>query len=82
MNSFLFNRFFVLCSLLFITAQLNAQNTAAIKGRMLDEKSEPLSFATIRLEGTTIAQNTDADGNFLFKNLAAGNYVIRLLDRK
>lgn len=76
MNSFLFNRFFVLCSLLFITAQLNAQNTAAIKGRMLDEKSEPLSFATIRLEGTTIAQNTDADGNFLFKNLAAGNYVV------
>ncbi len=76
MNLNILYRFFVLFSLLLVSAQLTAQNTASVKGKMLDEKSEPLSFAIVRIEGTTTAQNTDVDGNFEFKNLAAGNYVI------
>jgi TonB-linked SusC/RagA family outer membrane protein len=61
---------------LFAALSMAAQNTASIKGRMFDEKGEPISFALVRIDGTTMALNTDAAGNFEFKNLAAGNYVI------
>lgn len=53
-----------------------AQNTASIKGRMLDEKGEPIPYASVRIEGTTVGSNTDLDGNFELKNLAAGTYTV------
>lgn len=38
--------------------------TIAVKGRVLDEKGEPLTGATIKVTGTSNAVTADANGNF------------------
>ena len=64
MIKILLQRVFIFLCVLFFSARLMAQNTGSIKGRLFDEKSDPMSFATVRLDGTTQAMNTDVEGNF------------------
>ena len=53
-----------------------AQN-GVIRGTILDADSgDPVSFATVRLDGTTIGVNSDLDGFFSIPNLEAGPYKI------
>lgn len=42
----------------------------------LDKKTNPISGAVVRLEGTNKVALTDASGRFSFKGLAAGSYTI------
>jgi outer membrane receptor for ferrienterochelin and colicin len=46
---------------------------ASIQGKVVDKiTNEPLPFANIIIEGTTIGTTTDDEGNFLFKEITPG----------
>lgn len=54
---------------------INAQTV--IQGRVLDKKSkEPLTGATILVEGSKKAASADIDGNFKLENLIPGKYTL------
>lgn len=54
---------------------LNGQTV--IQGRILDKKSkEPLTGATILVEGSKKAASADIDGNFKLENLIPGKYTL------
>lgn len=59
-------------ALFFISSNAFSQ-TGSIKGRVFNEKTnEPLEFATVQIEGTTIGSTTDLDGNFIFTGIEPG----------
>lgn len=48
-----------------------------LKGKITDSKGEPIPGVTVKLlGGATLTQMTDLDGNYSFKNLAAGSYTL------
>lgn len=55
-----------------------AQNTGSILGIVMDDESynEPLMYANVSIEGTTLESYTDENGFFQFDNLADGNYIL------
>jgi hypothetical protein len=55
---------------------INAQ-TGTIRGFVLDKNSgDPVAFATVQVQGTSIGVTTDIDGIFAITGLAAAEYVI------
>lgn len=46
-----------------------------IKGKVIDEKGQPLAGATVRLKGSSLATYTDAEGNFIMKNIVPGSVL-------
>jgi TonB-linked SusC/RagA family outer membrane protein len=68
--------FFVM-ALFISTKEASAQSTASIKGKVTDSKGVVLPGVTVKLEGTaTQSQATDANGNYSFTSLRAGNYTL------
>lgn len=73
------------CLLFFISVNIYAQNTAIIKGRIIEDGSkQPVPFATIRLEkisGLTTGQLTgtisDVNGSFEIGNIKNGTYKLQ-----
>ena len=56
-----------------VQVSLVAAQSGVIKGKVFDELTrEPLAFANLALEGTTIGATTDIDGNFKFEGLQPG----------
>lgn len=55
-----------------------AQNLAGVlRGVVSDSKGVPVPGVTVKLKGgTTLAQMTDAGGNYSFKNLTAGSFTL------
>lgn len=44
-----------------------------IKGRVYNAKTnEPLEFATVQIQGTTVGSTSDLDGNFIFSGITPG----------
>lgn len=63
--------------LLLFAAVANAQ-TGIIKGRVTDKiNNEPVAFATLLLEGTTIGANSDENGNYEITGLVPGLYNVK-----
>jgi len=64
--------------LLLATAQITAQNTGSIVGKLTDEdfNDEPLAFANILIEGTTKGTSSDFDGLYTIDGLEPGTYVV------
>ncbi len=57
------------------TRSLEAQGT--IRGSVLDDDTgEPIAFATVYIEHTSLGTNTDVDGFFNFSGLDAGSYSL------
>lgn len=48
-----------------------------LQGKVVDEKGQPVLCATVRLEKTTIGAVTNDKGEFVFKDVPNGNYVMR-----
>lgn len=48
-----------------------------LQGKVTDEKGVPIPGANVRLEQTTIGCATNANGEFLLKNVKNGKYVLR-----
>jgi len=62
-----------------ITLSTFAQE-GTIKGRVFNMKTnEPIEFATIQIEGTTIGSTSDLDGNFIFTGIKPG--FVKLIAR-
>lgn len=61
-------RLFLLAAAIFMFAtQLSAAGDINCRGRVVDEKGEPVIGATITVPGTTAGTATDIDGNFSIK---------------
>lgn len=48
-----------------------------LQGKVVDEEGQPVLCATVRLEKTTIGALTNDKGEFVFKDVPNGNYVMR-----
>ena len=67
--------FIFLCALSFVS--LSAQN-GTLKGKIIDAKTnEPLIGASVMIEGTGNGAAADLDGNFVIRNIPAGNYTLK-----
>lgn len=54
--------------LLFLVSMLTFAQTGTVKGRVYNAKTnEPLEFATVQIQGTSIGSTTDLDGNYEIK---------------
>ncbi|MCE1157056.1 MAG: carboxypeptidase-like regulatory domain-containing protein, partial [Bacteroidales bacterium] len=63
--------------MLLLTLPLTAQNQQiTVKAKVVDEKSEPVIGATVKVEGTTAGTVTDLSGSFQIK--AASNQTISI----
>ena len=55
-----------------------AQQTYAVKGRVVDRESrEPLSFASVSVWNSTQGVMTDSLGNYVIENLVPGMYRLQ-----
>jgi len=64
-------------TLLFATSILYAGSSGKIAGTVKDkETGEPLPFANVFVDGTTMGAATDIDGNFVILNVAPGLYTV------
>ena len=48
-----------------------------LQGKVVDEEGQPVLCATVRLEKTTIGAVTNDQGEFVFKDVPTGDYVMR-----
>jgi TonB-linked SusC/RagA family outer membrane protein len=55
---------------------IKEQTPPDVRGRVLNEKKEPLAGATVTIQGTSRSVVTDKDGNFLMPNVNAGQRFI------
>ena len=64
--------------LLLVTAQITAQETGSIVGKLTDTdfNNEPLAFANILIDGTTKGTTSDFDGLYEITNLEPGTYTV------
>ncbi|MFS4492974.1 TonB-dependent receptor domain-containing protein [Maribacter sp. 2308TA10-17] len=64
--------------LLLATAQITAQETGSIVGKLTDTdfNDEPLAFANILIDGTTKGTTSDFDGLYEIANLEPGMYTV------
>jgi hypothetical protein len=55
-----------------------AQHSGSIIGLVLDEEvnNEPLMYANVSINGTTLETSADTNGFFQFDNLADGDYIL------
>jgi hypothetical protein len=67
------------CSLFYSQVSVSQKNTGIIKGKIIDKKNnDPISFATIVIDGTTIGTTSDVDGNFLITGVTPGYVDLRV----
>ncbi len=67
----------LLTAILLLTLPLTAQNQLiTVKGKVVDEKSEPVIGATIKVEGTSTGTVTDLNGSFQLR--AAANSTVSI----
>lgn len=60
----------------FLFAQKNADK-ATLRGNVYDKAdAQPISFATVKLEGASLGAATDINGFFTLSNIPAGNYDV------
>ncbi len=58
---------------------LQAQNLSSIKGKVISLTSnEPIAFANVIIDGTTIGSSTDINGVYEIKNVKAGFYNVKV----
>src|SRR5579863_5349504 len=50
--------------ILFVCANLSAQNVVTVKGRILDEKNAPVTGASVTVKNASNGVTTDGEGNF------------------
>lgn len=55
----------MLLFLLFFSLNALLSQTTAVRGKVLDEKNQPIVGATVQLKNSTQATSTDANGNFV-----------------
>ena len=70
--------FGVMLSLLLLAFNFAAYGqNATIKGKVSNLSGEPLGYASIALEGTTLGATADKNGNFIIGDIPAGTYTVK-----
>jgi outer membrane receptor for ferrienterochelin and colicin len=70
-------RYIVLAFSLMISVMASAQN-GVIKGRIFDElTNEPIAFANVALQNTSLGAVSDIDGNYSIENIQPGLYNVQ-----
>lgn len=67
----------LLLGLGFATSLVNL-SAQELFGQVTDANDEPIPFATLQLKGVPGGTVADGEGNYKFKDLAAGTYVLRI----
>lgn len=67
---------FLLCSALLLSFSIYAQNTIPVKGRVTDDKGDPVATASITVKGTATGVSSNANGNFEINAPANGTLVV------
>lgn len=71
------NKMLFLMLLLFpVALLLNAQQRLTLSGFILDNERNPIPYANVLVEGTTIGAASNINGKFEIKSLSAGKYVL------
>ena len=68
-------KYLLLCAFIMMSVMAFAQ-TGGIRGKVVDEKNQPLPGVAVSIDGTTIGAQTDVNGVFNIPNLKPGNYTI------
>jgi len=55
-----------------------SQGVVTIEGKIMGEKSNPISFATIYLLNTNFSVSSDSSGHFMIKDVPTGDYNIAI----
>lgn len=72
----------IFLSIFFLITVFCFAQKGTIKGRVYNAKTnQPLEFATIQIEGTTIGSTSDLDGNFIFTGVNPGftRLIVRMI---
>lgn len=80
MSNFKSLSFFLTCIAILVQFTFAQQLTANLRGQILDQQSAIIVGATVEAidaDGKSQAVVTDAQGEFVFKNLAPGKYTVR-----
>jgi TonB-dependent receptor len=73
-----FTSAFILISLFLFQSLIIAQ-TGTLKGRVLDKNTKtPLVFANVVVKGTNNGAATDANGEFIIRNITAGSQILTI----
>jgi len=65
--------------IIFLFLEVNAQSSNSLKGTILDAETKNLIInATVSISGTTVSQQTDVNGSFIFKNIRTGNQLVQI----
>jgi len=72
--------------LLFLTANINSQTTRAVRGKVIDQKTEnPVEEVQLRLQNIKTKKaylvETASEGDFTFKNIPYGTYNLTTFDK-
>ena len=71
-------KFYWLIALIVFCNSGFCQDVISIQGKITDEKSTPIGFASVYLLNTNIAALSDSNGNFILKNIHEGAYTIAI----
>lgn len=80
-KNYQFKRMFVLTGMAFFSFLLYAGDNGVIKGRVLDEKNQPVEYATAVLKNPTTNKFVTGavcnnKGEFVIKNVHQGEYIV------
>ena len=65
-----------------LTPRAAAQNDGVIRGQIMDIAGKPwadLPVQAVNEQGVKVETKTDKDGNYMFRNLRTGIYVVRVI---
>ncbi|WP_442587217.1 TonB-dependent siderophore receptor [Pedobacter sp. AW31-3R] len=66
----------ILLFLLISNYSFSQTDAGNLKGRIITVNEEPVTGATVQLQHTSIRTQTDAEGNFSFKAVPVGTYIL------
>ena len=58
------------------TGRLDAQATGRIGGTVVNERGQPITSASVVIQGTRIGTLTGADGRYVLTGVAAGSHTV------
>ncbi|MCU0386606.1 MAG: TonB-dependent receptor [Flavihumibacter sp.] len=70
--------FLILSAFLLFASIVQAQQSFTLSGRITDINNRTIARATVRLLNSDEIQSTDASGQFEFRQLAPGNYLLEV----
>src|ERR1700730_16093242 len=70
--------FLLTLAMILVNSVALSQKTFSISGKITDEKSDPLSGASLNLLNTNIGASSDKAGNFQISNIPAGRYILHI----